>query len=83
MNIPDILNHLKNFFQPSVASITQDFHKAVTRLEAVADKLEEEVEAHIEAIHKHEDLIDAKLVEQASADAIVANIRNLMNVKEK
>ncbi len=80
--LKNIVTTIKDFFQPSVASITSDFAKATAKLDALANKLEEEMDAHQLAIEKHIACISAKATEVDACDAISANIRNLLNIKE-
>jgi len=80
--LKNIAATIKDFFQPSVASITSDFTKATAKLDALADKLDEEMDAHQLAIEKHIACIAAKTTEVNACDAISANIRNLLNIKE-
>jgi len=81
MTLNDIITKVKDFFNPSVASITGEFHKATVKLDALVAKLDAEMDRHQEAIAKHKVHIERKSAEADAAFIIASNIKELLNVK--
>lgn len=70
---------LRNFFQPSISSITADFRKTAEKLEALAEKRHAEVVAHADAITDHQVASYSKACERDEALRVASNINKLLN----